>query len=107
MFIKLFNVFNATYCDNHVTSSSFTVSDWLSVSAYSAALYWLLEYRLNLVSVHPYRKPTKRCAMKMKEERNKKKPRTHKNVFNGRRWFINRTKGAGEMNRYEMLVNYS
>ena len=41
--------------ENHVTSS-FTISDQLSVAtglAISAALYWILEYRLSLVLVHP------------------------------------------------------
>ena len=30
-----------------------------------------------------------------------------KNDFNGRKWFINHTRGTGETDHYEMLVNDS
>ena len=49
-------------------------------------------------------KPTKKCAMK-NEERNKKKQCVHKNVFNGRKWFINSVRGTGETDCNKIRVN--
>ena len=40
-------------------------------------------------------------------ETNKKKRRARKNFFNGREWFISRTRGTGETDRYEMLIDDS
>ena len=42
-----------------------------------------------------------------KKETRKKKRRARKNVFCGRKWFINHTRGTGETHRYEALVNDS
>ena len=41
------------------------------------------------------------------EGRNKKKRRMHKNVLNGRKWFMCCTRGTGETDHYEILVNDS
>ena len=51
------------------------------------------------------RKPTKKCAMKMKET--KKKRCTHKNVIDGRKPFIRRTQRTGENDLNERRVNDS
>ena len=54
--------------------------------------------------------PTKKCAMKMKEtnkQRNKKKQRTRKNVFGGRKPFIRRTQRTGENDLHKLRVNDS
>ena len=37
----------------------------------------------------------------------RKKRRACKNVFNGRKWFISHTRGTGETDHYEALVNDS
>ena len=66
--------------------------------------YLKREFGKNTSGVHvSSRKPTRRCVMKMKETR---KNNVCKN-FNERKWFISHTRGTGEMDRYEMLVNNS
>ena len=50
-------------------------------------------------------KPTKKCAMKMKETR--KKRRAHKNDFDGRKPFIRRTQRTGENDLNKLQVNDS
>ena len=50
------------------------------------------------------RKPTKKCAMKMKQ---KKKRRARKNVFGGRKPFIRRTQRTGENHLDKLRVNDS
>ena len=52
------------------------------------------------------RKPTKKCAMKMKQ-RKKKKRCAHKNVINRRKPFIRRTQRTGENNLKECRVSDS
>ena len=50
------------------------------------------------------RKPTKKVCDENEETR--KKQRTRKNVFNGRKWFINHMRGTGETDCYEVLIHY-
>ena len=45
--------------------------------------------------------------MKISKKETRKKRRTRKNVFNGRKWFISHTRGTGETHRYKVLVNDS
>ena len=50
------------------------------------------------------RKPTKKCAMKMKVELEKKR-RTRKSIIHGRKPFITPKQKTGENNLYELLGN--
>ena len=47
------------------------------------------------------------CDEMKQTNKQEKKRRARKNVFNGRKWFISHTRGTGETHRYEALVNDS